>query len=176
MNPNFDQPGPPRRWHFALWVVAGVAAAGALALPFAWWQAGHGWDSRLQSAGLLLAAPGYLLATAQFYVRLARWRPGEEARQTGLRSGLAGDLIIGSLAAVLLTSGHTTQLYRDGLWLAPPILLTACAISAVAQLLLLSDGRNRVSPPNGDRPATGPRYLLRLVLTAVLALLLLASL
>jgi hypothetical protein len=179
VKPDLDQPGRPLRTFPAQWVVAGVAILGAIALQIAWLEAGRNsagaWPL---DAALFVAATIYLLATARFHAILARWRPGDCGPRLGiLGRGLACDLIISCLSGILLANGHTTPLYRAGLWLVPPILLTACATSAAVEALALRDSRIQFAgggPRDNARLSSGPHELPRLILAALLILLLFA--
>jgi hypothetical protein len=148
---DLDEFGQPLRIFPPHWMAAGVALLGAGALQIMWPAAISA--GKWQWWALLVAATVYLLATAEFHRRHARWRPnGLVPRLWSLGRGLGLDLVVGFMAGILMANGHSTSVMQAGLWLLAPALIGASAASAAAEALALNDGARRFW---NDTPLTG---------------------
>ena len=173
------QPAAPLRTFPAHYGVAVLAAFGTVALQFAWPKildrppAASWWPL---DACVLVAATGYLAATVWMHGSAARWSPAERSsRIWRLGRALVADVVVGLLALAVFLRGPESAVFRAGLGLLLPTLLTVAAASALVSILALVSALRRPAakaPPEGT-PASPPRLdLLRLAFTiAVLAAL-----
>jgi hypothetical protein len=162
------------------WAAAGLALLGALVLQSAWpvVYSGDQQKSAWLLAPCVIAATGYLLATAWFHATATRRDRNNPGLPLGrLSRGLACDLILGCASGAALASGHTAALFRAGLWIVPPTLLAVCAASALAEVLALRDRRSQLAshqPLATSQLLRNRNELLRLSLAMTLTLFLLA--
>jgi hypothetical protein len=140
---DLDEFGQPLRTHAPHWMAAGVAILGAGAVQAMWPAAVS--SGKMYWWVLLLVATAYLLATAEFHWRHARWRPnGLVPRLWSLGRGLGLDAVIGLMSGALIVNGHSTSIMQAGLWLLAPVLLAVSAASVAAEGLALNDGVRRI--------------------------------
>ena len=147
-----------------------LALGGAMVAQSAWLTvAGRGaaeswWPC---DAYVLAAATTFLLATAWLHLDVARWTP--EALLPRLGRGLVADIAVCVFAVMLFVRGPESGMFRAGLWLLPPLLLTAAATSAVVGALALRTGLRHI-PAAGSTAAADMRRtdLVRALVTIAL--------
>ena len=158
-------------------MAAAIALIGAIVMQWMWPAAVYREDGQRWWV-VLLSATAYLVATARFHYRKARWRPNELVpRLWSLGRWLVCDVMIGLLAGIAIAKGHDAHVIKAGLWLLPPTLLAVSAASALAALIALRDGAGRFfrDIPPANAPITNYRRdVLRFVCFVWLTLLLLA--
>jgi hypothetical protein len=128
-----DRPPPI---FLASYAAAAIAGMGAIALQAAWpaARAGSSTTRGWQLPALLVAATAFLLATLISHMLRGRRRPDTTSNRHSGFAGLVCDLAVGLAAGATLAAGHRTAVVGQGLWIVPPILLAACAASALAGL------------------------------------------
>ena len=158
-----DRPPPI---FLASYAAAAIAGMGAIALQTAWPAAlaGSSTTQSWQLPALLVAATAFLLATLISHVLRTRQPSGMPNNRRGDFAGLACDLAVGLAAGATLAAGHRTAVVGEGLWIVPPILLAACAASALAGLFAWRK--------NGLPPWRNRSELLRIVFAAIVVALL----
>ena len=136
------QADPPPRVFPAHAAAALTAAAATIAVQCGWpevMKTGHA-NQRLAMVVVLTAATAYLVLLALFHSSAARWDPRTAAiRRRRLGRSPALDLTISAVVVVVLAKGHQSAILALGLWIVPPALLMAAAISAVVALLAWLD-------------------------------------
>ena len=141
--------GRPPPMFLASYAAAAIAGVGAAALQVAWpaaladWTLTGGWHL----PAVLLSATAFLLATLISHLLHMRRLPGISNSRHSSFAGLICDIGVGLAAGATLAAGHRTAVVGQGLWIVPPLLLAACAASALAEVFAwredgLSAGRD----------------------------------
>jgi hypothetical protein len=160
-----DRPPP---LFLASYAAAAIAGMGAMALQAAWPAAlaGSSTMRSWQLPAVLVAATAFLLVTMIFHMRHTRRMTGVSKKPYRDFAGLACDLAVGMAAGGTLAAGHRTAVVGQGLWSVPPILLAACAASALAGVFAW--GKNGL--PTWRNRSELLRMVLAVLVVALLAL------
>jgi hypothetical protein len=171
-----DRPAWPRMAPVHVGVCA-LGILGALVLQLAWLEI-HAREPSASwwpiDAGAILVATGYLIATAYLHGWLAsagrrgHAQPPVETGRPNLWQALMADAMVTAYMILVLIRGPQAELYRAGLWILLPTLLTLASASSVAALLSI-----RRAPEGDAGPAGQPAGAFASAAHTALAVLLL---